>query len=72
MPKSFCSKKELPTVYNKSINDKKYNTCSCETSGGNESFLFVFQVTKVTHVDDDSSVKFSTETSFVVDKYVIE
>uniref|UniRef100_A0A3Q2Q9Z8 Coatomer subunit delta n=1 Tax=Fundulus heteroclitus TaxID=8078 RepID=A0A3Q2Q9Z8_FUNHE len=30
------------------------------------------QVTKVSHVDGDSSVRFSTETSFVVDKYVIE
>lgn len=30
-----------------------------------------FQVTKVTHVDGDSSVRFSSETSFVVDKYEI-
>lgn len=29
------------------------------------------QVTKVTHVDGDSSIRFSSETSFVVDKYEI-
>ncbi len=32
---------------------------------------FFSQVTKVTHVDGDSSVRFSSETSFVVDKYEI-
>lgn len=38
-------------------------------------FLFVHvlscQVTKVSQVDGDSPVRFSTETSFVVDKYEI-
>lgn len=33
--------------------------------------LSFFQVTKVTHVDGDSSVRYSSETSFVVDKYEI-
>lgn len=31
----------------------------------------LFQVTKVTHVDGDGAVRFSSETSFVVDKYEI-
>lgn len=33
--------------------------------------FLLFQVTKVTHVDGDSTVRFSSETSFVVDKYEI-
>lgn len=33
--------------------------------------FLLFQVTKVTYVDGDSSVRFSSETSFVVDKYEI-
>lgn len=33
--------------------------------------VFLPQVTKVTQVEGDSSVRFSSETSFVVDKYEI-